>query len=231
MSGATGQAVTWPAGLSHAADRSIGELLAELKTQFPALTLSKLRYLEDQGLLQPARTASGFRRYSLADLERARFVLTQQRDNFLPLKVIRARLSAMDQNGQVGAAALSPRLVRSAQVDPEDVATLTGQDQALVQAVAKAAGVEVGGRADAALIRAVEAVAELAHQGLELRHLRAVFQAAARQADLVESVVASMRTAGSAGRERARAVASETAHLVSRLNEAAVRLALADREL
>jgi len=210
---------------------SIGELLDQLKLQFPALTLSKLRYLEDQGLLCPARTPSGFRRYSEADLERARYVLTQQRDHFLPLKVIRARLAAMDQEPLTGPLALAPRPVRSAQVEPADVATLTGQDPALVQAVANAAGVDVDGGADAALIQAVEAVAALANQGMELRHLRMIFQAANRQADLVEAAVATVRTRGSAGHERAVTVAGETAHLFARLNEAVLRLVLAGRGL
>jgi len=210
---------------------SISQMLAQLLPQFPGLTLSKLRYLEEQNLLCPARTPSGFRRYSQADLERARFVLTEQRDHFLPLKVIRARLAAMDRNPMAGPPAPGPRLVHSAQVDQADVATLTGQDPKLVKAVADAAGVDMGTGADAALIQAVEAVAELAGQGLELRHLRPVFQAANRQADVVEQVVASVRTSGSAGQERAVALATDTAHGLAQLNEAVVRLVLAARGL
>src|SRR5438132_8982783 len=72
---------------------SIGEVLALLKGEFPDVTISKIRFLESQGLLDPERTPSGYRKLYDADVERLRWILRQQRENFLPLKVIRGRLS------------------------------------------------------------------------------------------------------------------------------------------
>jgi DNA-binding transcriptional MerR regulator len=222
-------AVPWAARTSHG--YSIGEVLEQLADQFPALTISKLRYLEDQGLLAPARTPTGFRRYSDADMERLRFVLTQQREHFLPLKVIRRRLEAMAASGVTAVPAGSPRAVRPVQVGREDVATVTGQPPQAVAAVAKAMGVSPDGSADAALVAAVESVAELAAHGLELRHLAPVIKAAAKQADLVEAAANAVRGRGSTGRERAAAVAHDAASAIARLNAAAVRIELSKRGL
>ncbi|MGI8758297.1 MAG: transcriptional regulator FtsR [Acidimicrobiales bacterium] len=74
--------------------RSIGEMLDDLKEEFPDVTISKIRFLESQGLLDPERTASGYRKFRPADVERLRWILRQQRENFLPLKVIKGRLEA-----------------------------------------------------------------------------------------------------------------------------------------
>src|SRR4051812_46170505 len=71
---------------------SIGEVLALLKEEFPDVTISKIRFLESQGLLDPERTPSGYRKFYEADVERLRWILRQQRENFLPLKVIKGRL-------------------------------------------------------------------------------------------------------------------------------------------
>ena len=73
---------------------SIGEMLDLLKADFPDVTISKIRFLESQGLLDPERTASGYRKFYQADVERLRWILRQQRENFLPLKVIKDRLEA-----------------------------------------------------------------------------------------------------------------------------------------
>jgi DNA-binding transcriptional MerR regulator len=72
---------------------SIGEVLALLKSEFPDVTISKIRFLESQGLIAPERTPSGYRKFYEPDVERLRWILRQQRENFLPLKVIRGRLS------------------------------------------------------------------------------------------------------------------------------------------
>ena len=75
-----------------ASDRSIGEALAELRKEFPDVTVSKIRFLESQGLVSPARTASGYRQFSDDDVTRLRWILLQQREHYLPLKVIRRKL-------------------------------------------------------------------------------------------------------------------------------------------
>ncbi|MDR1394259.1 MAG: MerR family transcriptional regulator [Bifidobacteriaceae bacterium] len=213
---------SWPQGLSHHETYSISAVLEELRQDFPDLTISKLRYLEDQGLLTPGRTPSGYRRYSEADIERAAWVLAQQRDLFLPLRVIRERLALMDSARDPDLVP-SPRGPRRARVAPDDVATVTGQERALVEAVAKAAGVP-GGVGDSALVEAVEAVAQLASYGLDLRHLKVVFQAAQRQADLIELASNAVRGPGSPGIEAADAVAADCVEAMSRLFAAVLQL-------
>lgn len=82
---------------------SIGEVLARLRPDFPDTTISKLRFLETEGLVEPRRTAAGYRKYSWSDIARLRYVLTAQRDRYLPLRVIREQLAALD-----GAAVAEP---------------------------------------------------------------------------------------------------------------------------
>ena len=110
---------------------AIGEVLALLQTEFPDVTISKIRFLEAQGLIVPERTAAGYRKFYDADIARLRWVLAQQRDNFLPLKVIKARLESgdLDSVGPVtsqpslwgesdGAAAAAPPVRAVAPTDP-----------------------------------------------------------------------------------------------------------------
>jgi DNA-binding transcriptional MerR regulator len=79
--------------------RSIGEVLSSLSDEFPDVTISKIRFLESQGLIAPERTPSGYRKFYDTDVERLRWILTQQKDNFLPLKVIKDRLDDHDRTG------------------------------------------------------------------------------------------------------------------------------------
>ena len=112
---------------------AIGEVLALLQTEFPDVTISKIRFLEAQGLIVPERTAAGYRKFYDADIARLRWVLAQQRDNFLPLKVIKARLESgdLDSVGPVtsqpslwgesdGVAAAAPPVRAVAPTDPAD---------------------------------------------------------------------------------------------------------------
>jgi DNA-binding transcriptional MerR regulator len=84
---------------------SIGAVLAQLRPDFPDITISKIRFLESEGLIQPARTESGYRQFRPADVRRLRFVLAAQRDRYLPLKVIRRQLDEADQAAGGSAAA------------------------------------------------------------------------------------------------------------------------------
>ncbi|NMO89413.1 MerR family transcriptional regulator [Actinomycetospora sp. TBRC 11914] len=116
------------AGLSHG-DRagrgalSIGSVLDALREDFPEITISKIRFLESEGLISPARTPSGYRQFSHADIRRLRFVLSAQRDHYLPLKVIRAKLDEFDRDptpdGPVLTASADP-------VSPTDALVGTG---------------------------------------------------------------------------------------------------------
>ncbi|WP_062078827.1 transcriptional regulator FtsR [Demequina globuliformis] len=87
---------TWPRALSHEPMLRVSDVLAQVTQEFPALTSSKLRFLDSNGLVMPQRTSSGYRQYSPADVERVRFVLRQQRDHFRPLSVIAEYLDDLD---------------------------------------------------------------------------------------------------------------------------------------
>lgn len=80
---------------------SIGEVLARLRPEFPEITISKLRFLEAEGLVEPLRAPSGYRKYTAAHVERLRFVLAAQRDRYLPLRVIRAQIEAQERGERV----------------------------------------------------------------------------------------------------------------------------------
>ena len=77
--------------------RSIGQVLAILKVEFPDVSISKIRFLESEGLLAPERAPSGYRRYAQTDIDRLRYILRVQKDHYLPLKVIREHLSLIDR--------------------------------------------------------------------------------------------------------------------------------------
>ena len=78
-------------GVPARAYLSIGEVLSKLRGEFPDVTISKIRFLETEGLLEPARTPSGYRKFTTNDLERLRYVLAAQRDQYLPLRVIKEK--------------------------------------------------------------------------------------------------------------------------------------------
>ena len=86
--------------MAERAHLSIGEVLSLVQEDFPDITISKIRFLESQGLLDPERTPSGYRKFYESDIERLQWILTQQRDHFLPLKVIRDRLDEWDATGE-----------------------------------------------------------------------------------------------------------------------------------
>ena len=97
---------------------SIGEVLSLLQDEFPDITISKIRFLESQGLLDPERTPSGYRKFYDHDLARLRWILTQQRDHFLPLRVIKERLDA-GVVPDAGVDAPSPQSTVSPSTEPE----------------------------------------------------------------------------------------------------------------
>jgi DNA-binding transcriptional MerR regulator len=112
---------------------SIGEVLSLLLEEFPDVTISKIRFLESQGLLDPERTPSGYRKFYEADIERLRWILTQQRENFLPLKVIKDRLDEVES----GAPTDTPEADAAAMAAGAAASAGAGEDEAAVAAAAK----------------------------------------------------------------------------------------------
>ncbi|MWB98380.1 MerR family transcriptional regulator [Agromyces seonyuensis] len=182
---------------------SIGAVLARLQPEFPELTGSKVRFLEEQGLVTPARSASGYRKFSDGDVERIAHILAMQRDHYLPLKVIRAQLDAVDDGSTPalpGATAAPPaaRYTRSQLVEAAG-ATTALLDQAVSASLLPPA--EHYGDDSLAMLRAL---AGLAAAGVEPRHLRGVRGAVDREAGIVEAAVSPLaKRADAAGRARA----------------------------
>ncbi|PPF57647.1 MULTISPECIES: MerR family transcriptional regulator [unclassified Rathayibacter] len=182
---------------------SIGQVLARLTTEFPDVTPSKLRFLEEQGLVSPARTDSGYRKFSGSDVERLRMILALQRDHYLPLKVIRGYLDDIDAGrepalpagvGGPSASLLGPatRLTR------EGLAAESGATPALVQEAIAAGLVRGGDVFGDEAVTTLKALVDLGRSGIEPRHLRPLRVAVEREMSLIESVVASSARRGEA---------------------------------
>ena len=221
---------------------SIGSVLDRLRPDFPDVTISKIRFLEAEGLISPERTPSGYRRFSIADCERLRFVLTAQRDQYLPLKVIKEQLEAIDHGvatvERADSSVKRPRSLTVAvgEVSPEEF--LPDREVRISKADLLSellrSGLITPGQAgfydDGAVTLARTAHAMLQF-GLEVRHLRAFKLAADREAGLVAQIagpVAKGRDAGVCDRavEMMRELAALSLTLHTCLVKAAVRGAL-----
>jgi DNA-binding transcriptional MerR regulator len=199
----------------------ISEVLALLRGDFPDISVSKIRFLETEGLLTPARSPSGYRRFCLADVDRLRFILAAQRDQFLPLRVIRERLA--DAEPAAAGRLLSRReLVAEAGLTEALLTEL--ETFGLLRRVGRSYGPDA--------LQVAQTAVALAAYGVEARHLRAVRAAAERETTMIESLVAPIvRQRGSGARELAARTAGEVADLVLRLHTALVAGILAEAGL
>ncbi len=186
--------------------RSIGQVLDVLKEEFPDISISKIRFLESEGLISPERAPSGYRKYANADIDRLRYVLRAQKNHYLPLKVIREHLQLIDQGmeppsmeaprpgpapAQPASAPAPPkRAIRLSRRELLDVSklpepTLVELERQLI--IRPRRGTSFYGRE--ALTIAVVA-RKLVSFGIDARHLRAVKHSAEREVGLVEQAVA-----------------------------------------
>jgi DNA-binding transcriptional MerR regulator len=233
------------AAAQHTPRLTIGEVLAVLRDDFPDVTISKIRYLESEDLVHPQRTPSGYRKFSTADVSRLRYVLTAQRDHYLPLKVIKEQLDALDRGEPLPAAAPAPAAVvpppvGTAAAEPDD----GGGRPLTADQFARAAGLEPEQLSDcvqfgllatdadgchpASDLPIARAAAGLARHGIEPRHLRVYRTGVEREAGLVEQLVAPvLRARSEEARARAvdklRELAALSAQLHSALLEARLR--------
>lgn len=220
----------WPRGVSRKPTLAIGAVVKVLQREFPATTVSKVRFLEDKGLVTPHRSASGYRKFSLADVERLRFVLTQQRDSYAPLKVIHESLRALDGGHDVEP---TPRArlvaVEGKSVAPSgrptisasELCDLTGTSRAALESYVDAGLIapDLGGHFPAHSVQIVNVINSLVAKGVPPRNLRAVRGGAERSADVIDRVI----TAGSrmdrpGDKERALARSGELAELFGALH-------------
>lgn len=192
----------WPHALSHEPELRVSDVLALVRTEFPALTPSKLRFFDTQGLVSPGRTPAGYRQYSAADVERLRFVLRQQRDNYRPLTVIAQHLDALDKGTMHER--VSPHAIDG--VDDEyltaaQLASRAGVSDEVVDQLADAGVIQqsVPGAFDIAVLDLVVASGSYLSSGGDVRSLRSLCLAARREADRADAVVAPLRGRGEVG--------------------------------
>ncbi|WP_327582032.1 MerR family transcriptional regulator [Nonomuraea sp. NBC_00507] len=198
---------------------SIGEVLALLQGEFPDVTISKIRFLEGEGLIEPERSPSGYRKFTHLHVEQLRFILTEQRDHYLPLRVIKDRMAesfgrprAVQDKHEVKLS--RAELLEAAEIDEETLTEL--EDYGLLAPVAR--------RYDEEALKVARTVGALARFGLHARHLRAVKAAAERECGLVEQTVAPVlkrRAPGAAG--EAEEIARELSALLLDLHASLVR--------
>ena len=175
---------------------SIGEVLTLLKREFPDITISKIRFLESEGLISPERTASGYRRFSDRDVSQLRAVLVMQRDQYLPLKVIREQL---DEHGPEAPVAVAGTGLRAddfragagkVRLTRGELAEQAGLPEPYVAQLESAGLVWAtpAGHYDADALAIASVVARLAEFGVEARHLRSFRVAADRDTGLLEQI-------------------------------------------
>ena len=239
------------AGAPTRAFMSIGEVLGQLRPEFADITISKIRFLEAEGLVEPERTASGYRKFSREDLSRLRYVLSAQRDHYLPLRVIKEHLEAIDRGleppaagagggpkvpralvaaeGLPGADAFLPDVseIRLSRGELLSAAGLTPEQLDQLEQYGLLAPRQGGSHYDGDALVVAKTVAEMSRFGIEARHLRPFKSAAEREIGLVEQVVTPLvRQRNREARARADEVARELAALSVKLHATLVRAGL-----
>ncbi|AXB43053.1 MerR family transcriptional regulator [Amycolatopsis albispora] len=213
-------------------------MLAQLRGDFPDVTISKIRFLESEGLVQPGRTPSGYRQFAAADVERLRFVLSAQRDHYLPLKVIKEQLDAADRGAELpGPAPRPPRKLvslggpggerglpspedfapaRPVRLTQEELLAQSGIDAATLAELQQYGLVRPGaaGFYDPDAVLVAKTVRAMTEYGIEPRHLRAFRASADREVGLLEQIVTPVyRQRDAAAKARADEVVRELAAL------------------
>ena len=204
---------------------SIGEVINLLRDDFPDVSVSKIRFLESQGLIDPGRSPSGYRQFDSDDISRLRFILQQQRDHFLPLKVIKSKLTLWER-GEAAVESSSQKSLTE-EGEPLDMATLLKRSgltdeeaRALIEAgLLRPVKDSTVFPAEAGVIGAE--AKRLMEYGLEPRHLRAIRLGVDREADVLTQLVSPLARASNAeSRARAREVLESCAESVRVIHKA-----------
>ena len=215
---------------------SIGEVLKLLTPDFPDITLSKIRYLESEGLVFPQRTSSGYRKYVNADVERLHYVLTTQKKTYMPLKQIKKQLDAMDScsvipitKAATAQTIISPEEFRKpaiTRLSDVEIAEKAGVELQFVIDLANVGiiGPDQSGFFTADDIQVVSTANALSEFGIDARHLKSVKNAASRQADLISQVVTPLvRSNKDGAREQAEEMSRQMSALVVSLHAILVK--------
>jgi DNA-binding transcriptional MerR regulator len=211
---------------------SIGQVLAKLSPEFPDLTPSKLRFLEERQLISPSRTESGYRKFSPHDVERLRFVLTMQRDHYLPLKVIRSHLDELDAGRSpqlpLGGAIAAPSMLASERrFSRDELVREAGASAALLSDATSASLLAAADTYGDDALHVLRALVELQRSGIEPRHLRGFRAAAERELGLIETALVPIsRRNDPSSRAKAAELAREIAGQLEIVRASLIRSAL-----
>jgi DNA-binding transcriptional MerR regulator len=207
-------------------------VLARFTAEFPDLTPSKLRFLEERQLICPARTESGYRKFSPADLERLRFVLTMQRDHYLPLKVIRGYLDEIDAGRQPelpgGGSLPAPSMLSSERrLQRDELVREAGATRQLLNDAISSSLIVASDLYGEEVLAVLHALVELQRSGIEPRHLRGFRAAAERELGLIESALIPVaRRKDASSRAKASELAREIAGQLEIVRGSLIRTAL-----
>lgn len=222
--------------MSDEQGRSIGELITVLRGEFPELSVSKVRFLEGQGLIEPHRSTAGYRLFSDVDLRRIRYILREQRDHYLPLKVIKSKLTAWERGEEPGQSPESgpppesyfaasgvslsrQELARSSALTSAQIDELVSQE--VLDPMTLPDGSLVFRDEDLGIARAAR---RLLARGLEARHLRSLRLAADRESELLRQLVSPLlRHRNPENRRKAAEILADGAQAGSRLGEEMVK--------
>jgi DNA-binding transcriptional MerR regulator len=216
---------------------SIGEVLLALKTEFPDITISKIRFLEGEGLIEPERTASGYRKFYDHDVERLRSILRMQRDEYLPLKVIKERLARQESGADEGPAPEPPSDGEEDLAEPptglqmslEEMSAATGVDREIVGELERYGilcthGSDGNTYFDGDDYVVLSIVKDLFKYGLEPRHLTMYRHFSEREASLFEAIILPMlRQRNPDARRAATESLTDLARLSRKLKQALLR--------
>jgi DNA-binding transcriptional MerR regulator len=210
---------------------SIGQVLAKLTPEFPDLSPSKLRFLEERQLITPQRTESGYRKFSATDVERLRLILGMQRDQYLPLKVIRGYLDDLDAGRQPQLPGANPAaasiLSTERRFTRDELVREAGATPMLLNDAISASLVQPGERYGQEALTVLQALVELQRSGIEPRHLRGYRASAERELSLIESALIPVRRRNDpASRAKAAEIAREIAAQLEVVRAGIIRSAL-----
>lgn len=228
--------------ISNEALFSIGEVLTRLRDEFPDISISKIRFLEANSLVTPERTPSGYRKFSRVDVERLRYVLRMQRDHFLPLRVIRENLDALDRGLQPptpeSTTPTPPRSLESTdtlekssaptsiRLTESELVNHGGANEKLVSQLKEFGLIshDASGHFDANALGVVRTSVQLGTFGLEPRHLKTVLSSANREIDLFTPLVTAARSGkNGASHAQAEELTLQLANSILQLHELLVR--------